>query len=427
MDQMMNKIAILANSAKYDASCASSGSRRRKSTTGLGRGQVNGICHSWSADGRCISLLKLLYSNICRYDCAYCINRRSNDLPRTSLTPGEVADITVNFYRRNYIEGLFLSTAVFDDPDTVMEELIACLKLLRQTHRFGGYIHLKIVPGADPLLVAEAGRYADRVSVNIELPSASSLSRLAPEKTQAAILGPMRQASQLIASSRQDRHHMRRAPTYAPAGQSTQVIIGASPETDRTILSLSEQLYRDMSLRRIYYSAYMPVSPDNRLPQLATPPLRREHRLYQADWLLRFYGFRAAELLDEARPNFNLDLDPKSDWALRHLEQFPVDVNHADYLCLLRVPGLGVRSARRIIKARRVAKLSGDDLGKLGVVMKRARWFLIAQGRYLGEGPCREDRLYRQLSAPSARPDQQLELFAKTANEERNNAITGEL
>ncbi|MEJ2520508.1 MAG: putative DNA modification/repair radical SAM protein [Desulfuromonadales bacterium] len=421
MSDLIQKVAILANSAKYDASCASSGSRR-KNRKDLGGGLPAGVCHSWSADGRCISLLKLLYSNRCRYNCLYCINRSSNDLPRTALSPREVAEVTVNFYRRNYIEGLFLSTAVFDAPDTVMEEMIACLRLLRQTYRFGGYIHLKMVPGADPLLVQQAGRYADRLSVNVELPTPESLCRFAPEKSHAAIFAPMQQASELIRQSRSERQRTRKAPEYAPAGQSTQLIVGASPESDRTILAFSEQLYRQMALKRVYYSAYVPVSDDSRLPALPLPPLRREHRLYQADWLLRCYGFTAAELLDAVHPNCDLNIDPKAGWALRNLDRFPVEVNRADYETLLRVPGIGIRSARRIIRARRVGALHGDNLAGLGVVMKRARWFLTARGRFLAEGPWREDRLYRKLVGPAALgasqvAPQQLDLFSVVAEQ----------
>ncbi len=421
MPDLLEKVAILANSAKYDASCASSGSRRKNGNR-LGGGFPAGICHSWSADGRCISLLKLLYSNRCRYNCLYCINRSGNDLPRTALSPREVAEVTVNFYRRNYIEGLFLSTAVFDSPDTVMEEMIACLRLLRQTYRFGGYIHLKMVPDADPLLVQQAGRYADRLSVNVELPTPDSLRRFAPEKSHAAIFAPMQQAGELIRQSRSERQRTRKAPEYAPAGQSTQLIVGASPETDRTILTFSEKLYRQMALKRVYYSAYVPVSDDSRLPALPLPPLLREHRLYQADWLLRFYGFTAAELLDKADPNCDLNIDPKAGWALRNLDRFPVEVNRADYETLLRVPGVGIRSARRIIRARRVGALHGDDLARLGVVMKRARWFLTARGRFQAEGPWREDRLYRELvvpeaSAASPEAPQQLDLFPAIADQ----------
>lgn len=416
MLELLSKVEILANAAKYDASCASSGNRH--SARGRrGQGRPAGVCHSWSSDGRCISLLKLLYSNVCRYDCRYCVNRRSNDLPRTSLTPREVAEVTVNFYRRNYIEGLFLSTGVFSDPDSVMDELIAALRLLRGEYGFRGYIHLKLVPGVDPLLVAQAGRYADRLSINLEVPRAERLALLAPDKNRAGILGPMRQTSELIATAREERRRSATAPGFAPAGQSTQVLVGATDDSDRTILHLSESLYGRMQLRRVYYSAYVPVNSDAALPALGEPPLLREHRLYQADWLLRWYGFKAGELLDADTPHLDLELDPKACWALRHPGQFPLEVNRADYLELLRVPGIGPRSARRIVRARRMAGLHGDDLQRLGVVMKRARWFLTARGRYLGSSNWRTEHVRRQLtmpspgSSPSSVPEQ-LELFS---------------
>lgn len=411
--QLEEKLAILADSAKYDASCASSGSQR-KSSGGLGSAARSGVCHSWSADGRCISLLKVLFSNSCIYDCAYCVNRCSNDAPRASFTPAEVAELTTEFYRRNYIEGLFLSTGVLRNPDYTMEQLIATLKLLREEHRFGGYIHLKLIPGADPLLVEQAGRLADRVSINLELPSEQSLRRLAPEKNRESILTPMGQASREIAASRAESRKHRKAPRFAPAGQSTQLIIGATPETDRSILLLSESIYRRFELKRVYYSAFIPVSFDNRLPMLPEPPLLREHRLYQADWLLRFYGFAAGELLSEEHPDFDPLLDPKANWALHHLEQFPVEVNRADYEMLLRVPGIGVRSAQKIIRARRTGSLGFDELKRLGIVLKRARFFLTARGRHLEAGDLAVERLRGRLlalDAPQKRPTRQLELF----------------
>jgi putative DNA modification/repair radical SAM protein len=425
------KLSILADGAKYDASCASCGSTRQN-PGGPGNAASSGICHSWSADGRCISLLKLLFSNSCIYDCAYCVNRRSNDRPRTTFTPREVADLTVEFYRRNYIEGLFLSTGVIRNPDYTMEQLIATLKLLREEHRFAGYIHVKLVPGADPLLVEQAGKLADRVSVNIELPTAQSLKRLAPDKGREAILGPMGQASSRIAASRAEHRKNRKAPLFAPGGQSTQMIVGATPENDRTILLLSESIYRKYALRRVYYSAFIPVGGDNRLPMLVDPPLLREHRLYQADWLLRFYGFSTAELLSDEQPDFDPLLDPKANWALRHLEQFPVEVNRADYEMLLRVPGIGVRSARRIVKARRTGSLGFDELKRLGIVLKRARFFLTARGRYLGEGDLAADALRQRLLAPSAPRStgpRQLDLFAPgpAAVEARQQALSGEI
>ncbi|MBL0224878.1 MAG: putative DNA modification/repair radical SAM protein [Geobacteraceae bacterium] len=420
------RLEVLADSAKYDVSCSSSGSSRAGKAGALGSTAASGICHSWSADGRCISLLKILLTNACIYDCAYCLNRRSNDIPRAAFTPDEVVALTMNFYRRNYIEGLFLSTGVLRSADYTMEQLIAVARRLREVERFNGYIHLKLVPGADPLLVARAGRYADRLSINIELPSSRSLALLAPDKPRESVIAPMRQVSGLIVESRADRKESRKAPRFAPAGQSTQLIVGATPESDREIITLSEGLYRSLELKRVYYSAFIPVSSDNRLPALPTPPLLREHRLYQADWLLRFYGFAAHELLDEAHPNLDMRFDPKSDWALRNLQLFPVEVNRADYEVLLRVPGVGVRSARRIVQARRGTRLGEVELRKLGVVLKRARYFLTAGGRYLGgirlDGP----QLIERLLAPARRPARldQLELFAALPD---LSAVSGEL
>lgn len=407
-----DKLQILAAGARYDASCASSGSRRRN-PGGLGSGAFSGVCHSWSADGRCISLLKILLTNVCIFDCAYCVNRRSNDIERTAFTPEEVAELTMQLYRRNCIEGLFLSTGVVRTPDFTMELLLRAVRLLREEHRFGGYIHLKVVPGADPALVAQAGLLADRVSVNIELPSAESLGRIAPDKNREGILLPMRQMSGLIAASREERRRCRKAPYFAPAGQSTQLIVGATPESDLQILHLAQSLYRRLELRRVYYSAFVPVG-DTRVPALPAPPLQREHRLYQADWLLRFYGFAAEELLDDEHPDFDPRLDPKAAWALRHPDFFPVAIESADYEALLRVPGLGVRSAQRIVRARRVGGLSWEDLKKLGVVLKRARHFLTLGGRAFREGadlPLVRERLleYRAEGKPESR---QLELFA---------------
>lgn len=420
------RLEILADSAKYDVSCSSSGSNRSGKAGALGNTTSSGICHSWTADGRCISLLKILLTNACIYDCAYCLNRRSNDIPRAAMTPDEVVDLTINFYRRNYIEGLFLSTGVIRSADYTMEQLIAVAKRLREVERFNGYIHLKLVPGADPLLIAEAGRHADRVSINIELPSRQSLALLAPDKPRESVINPMRQVSGLIVEAKEARQHSRRAPVFAPAGQSTQLIVGATPESDREIITLTEGLYNKLELKRVYYSAFVPVSGDNRLPALPTPPLLREHRLYQADWLLRFYGFSAHELLDKDRPNLDMRFDPKSDWALRHLELFPVEVNRVDYEVLLRVPGIGVRSAQRIVQARRGTRLGEVELKKLGVVLKRARYFLTAGGRYLGgirlDGP----RLMERMLAPTRRPARldQLELFAALPDA---SALTGEL
>jgi putative DNA modification/repair radical SAM protein len=420
------RLEILADSAKYDVSCSSSGSNRKSVPGGIGNTCSSGICHTWTADGRCISLLKILLSNACIYDCAYCVNRRSNPVPRTTLTPEEIVKLTMAFYRRNYIEGLFLSTGVVTSPDHTMELLIRVARKLRLEERFNGYIHLKIVPGADILLIEEAGRYADRVSINIELPSRRSLQLLAPDKPRESIIEPMRQLSGLIETARLERRKSLKAPRFAPAGQSTQVIVGATPENDRDIITLSEGLYQRIGMKRVYYSAFVPVSGDRRLPALPVPPLLREHRLYQADWLLRFYGFTSRELLDEDHPNLNMRLDPKSDWALRHLERFPVEVNQAEYQALLRVPGIGVRSAQRIVRARRTCRLGEEELKRLGVVLKRARYFITAGGRYLGGVRLDAPSLLARLTTPgtSKAPREQLELFP-AAND--FSAVTGEI
>jgi putative DNA modification/repair radical SAM protein len=375
------KLGILSGAARYDASCASSGCGREGSAIRVGNTSQGGICHSWSDDGRCISLLKLLLSNDCRYDCAYCVNRSSNPVPRASFTAREVVDLTMDFYRRNYIEGLFLSSAVMKGPDQTMEEMVRVVEMLRVEEKFGGYIHLKVIPGCSPELVRRAGLAADRISVNIELPSSESLHRLAPQKRKEAILEPMKLIGTEIGSSLVERTLSRKAPKFAPAGQSTQMIIGASPETDLQILRLSQGLYRRMNLKRVYYSAFVPVNDDNRLPVLASPPLLREHRLYQADWLLRFYGFSAEEILSDATPDLDESFDPKTAWALRHPEFFPVEVNRADYLTLLRVPGIGVTSAKRIVAARRFSVITPEGMKKIGVVMKRAKYFITCSGR----------------------------------------------
>jgi len=396
-----DKLAILADSAKYDASCASSGTQRGGSDR-LGSCSQSGICHSWSADGRCISLLKVLLTNHCVYDCAYCANRRSNAIPRASFEVSEVVDLTVSFYRRNYIEGLFLSSGVERSPDETMEQLLQVARDLRRRHGFGGYIHLKAIPGADPALVRRAGQYADRLSVNIELPSQESLDRLAPQKSKARILGPMGTIAEGIAEYQIERRRTPRAPAFAPAGQSTQMVIGASPETDLQVLRLSDALYRRYGLKRVYYSAYVPVNDDSRLPVLTLPPLAREHRLYQADWLLRFYGFAPGELLSPEAPWLDTRLDPKCAWALRHPGFFPVEVNTAPYEHLLRVPGIGTRSAQRLCETRRFSLLRPEHLAKLGVVLKRAQFFLTVGGRYLGAGAVTPARLRHCLVTGSS-------------------------
>ncbi|PWW82372.1 putative DNA modification/repair radical SAM protein [Prosthecochloris marina] len=377
----LDKLKILTGSARYDASCASSGSSRSGGEGSLGNASSGGICHSWSDDGRCISLLKVLLSNDCRYDCAYCVNRSSNPVERTSFTVEELVGLTIRFYRRNYIEGLFLSSAVEKSPDYTMEKMVAVVRRLRQEEKFFGYIHMKIIPGCSRELVKEAGLYADRLSVNIELPSGDSLSRLAPQKRKESILKPMALLGETISANRLERKKSRSVPRFSPAGQSTQMIIGASPESDHRILLLSQGLYKKVNLKRVYYSAYVPVNHDNRLPVLAKPPLKREHRLYQADWLLRNYGFSADEILSREHPFLDEHLDPKAAWALRHPEFFPVDINRADYAALLRVPGIGVTSAKRIVAARRYAVFTPDGLKKIGVVMKRARYFITCSGK----------------------------------------------
>ena len=382
--ELLDKLTILADAAKYDAACTSSGAKRghKDGMIGCTSSSVAGCCHTFSADGRCVTLLKVLLSNDCCYDCAYCVNRRTNDAPRASFEPRELAELTIGFYRRNYIEGLFLSSAVLGSPDRTTELMIEALRLLRGEYRFNGYIHAKAIPGASPELVTQLGLLADRLSVNIELPSEASLRSLAPNKTKKAILAPMRQIRDQVIESKTELVKYRSAPRFAPAGQSTQLIVGATEESDRHILNLTESLYARYRLKRVFYSAYVPVVENTLLPSLDTkPPLLREHRLYQADWLLRFYGFRASELLDESQPDFDPRLDPKCCWALRHPEFFPVEVNRADYEALLRVPGVGVVSARRILVARRVGALRADDLRKLGVVMKRAQYFLTCSGR----------------------------------------------
>ena len=414
--EVMDKLTILADAAKYDAACTSSGVSRGGTPGGIGTASNSGCCHTFSADGRCVSLLKVLYTNYCCYDCAYCVNRRSNDVPRTAFTPRELAELTIQFYRRNYIEGLFLSSAVLKNPDYTTERMIETLRLLRTEYRFNGYIHAKAIPGADPGLTYELGLLADRLSVNIELPSESSLQLLAPDKTRAAIFKPMAQIRDGAAQSKAELKLYRHAPRFAPAGQSTQMIVGATPESDRHILTLTQALYDRYQLKRVFYSAYMPVSPLVPVPEDYQPPLLREHRLYQADWLLRYYHFRAEEILDESQPDLDPRMDPKCCWALRHLEFFPVEVNKADYEALLRVPGLGVRSAKRILRARRVGPLNFEGLKRLGVVLKRAQYFLTCSGRMMTGLRVSEDGLLRHLvslEAPAlaAPMPEQLSLF----------------
>ena len=381
---VLEKLTILTDAAKYDAACTSSGGTRtsKKGYIGNTSSSVVGCCHSFSADGRCVTLLKVLMTNCCVYDCKYCVNRRSNDTRRAAFTPEELADLTINFYRRNYIEGLFLSSGVLQNPDYTTERMIRTLRILRETYRFNGYIHTKAIPGTSPELVEQLGLLADRLSVNIELPSEAGLKTLAPDKTKQAILAPMRQIQTRNQQNKEDLVKYRHAPKFAPAGQSTQLIVGATPDSDLHILRLTQGLYDKYCLKRVFYSAYVPVVEHALLPAKdVKPPLLREHRLYQADWLLRFYGFRAEELLDDQHPDFDPRVDPKCSWALNHLDFFPVEVNTADYEALLRVPGIGVTSARRILTARRVGRVHLDDLRRMGVVMKRAQYFLTASGK----------------------------------------------
>lgn len=399
--ELMDKLKVLADSAKYDVSCVSSGSSRKNKPGGVGSSMPAGICHTFTGDGRCVSLLKVLMSNCCIYDCAYCVNRVSNDIPRTAFTPDEIADLTINFYRRNYIEGLFLSSAVVKSPDHTMELIIRAVRRLREDYRFNGYIHIKAIPGADPALIEKAGTYVDRMSVNIELPTSDGLKLLAPQKKKEAILGPMSFISNKINEAQDNNRRFKNAPMFVPAGQSTQLIVGATGDHDLSILKLSEGLYKRFGMRRVFYSAYVPVSNHPALPQRVKPPLLREHRIYQADWLLRFYGFKADELLDESHKDFDTQLDPKCDWALRNLHQFPVEINRADYFLLLRVPGIGVQSARRIVKARMIQKLDFADIKKLGVVLKRARFFITCKGKYIDKLDATEDFIRINILAGS--------------------------
>ena len=415
---LIQKLTVLTDAAKYDVACTSSGVDRAGKAGGIGSAVACGICHSFAADGRCISLLKVLMSNVCAYDCAYCVNRRSNDTPRASFTPRELADLTMQFYRRNYIEGLFLSSAVVKNPDFTCEQMLRVLTLLREEYRFGGYIHVKAIPGADPRLVEALGLLADRMSVNIELPSQQSLRLLAPQKDRDGILKPMGQISQGIAERKSDLVRYSRARRFVPAGQSTQMIIGATPDTDYQILGLTAGLYKKYALKRVFFSAYMPVVEGKNLPALGTrPPLLREHRLYQADWLLRFYRFDVNEIIDEKHPNLNPLIDPKCNWALRHPEHFPVEVNRAPYDLLLRVPGIGVRSAGRIVKARKVHSLDFGALKRIGVVLKRAQYFVTCQGRSMvrrqegPEGILRGLLSDRSLSMLPGAQGEQLSLF----------------
>lgn len=396
---LYEKLQILSDAAKYDVACTSSGVERKGDGTGMGNCHAAGICHSFSSDGRCISLLKILFTNECIFDCKYCINRSSNDVPRASFTPEEICTLTMEFYRRNYIEGLFLSSGILHSPNYTMELIYASVYRLRKVCNFQGYIHVKVIPGADQELVRRLGFLVDRMSINLELPTAEGLRLLAPHKNRKNILAPMRFLQNGMEENRQELMVYRSAPQFVPAGQSTQMIIGATPDSDYQILNVAESLYQKFGLKRVFYSAFVAVNEDEHLPAKTSggPPLLREHRLYQADWLLRFYKFEARELLSEKQPNFNLFLDPKCNWALQHLEQFPVEVNRAPYEMLLRVPGIGVKSALRIVKARTMGNLRFEDLKRMGVVLKRALYFLTCSGKMMYKTRMEEDYILRNL------------------------------
>lgn len=392
------KLEILSDAAKYDVACTSSGVDRRGNGKDMGNCNAGGICHSFSTDGRCISLLKILFTNECIFDCKYCINRSSNDVKRASFTPDEICELTIQFYRRNYIEGLFLSSGIINSPDFTLDLIYQTIFKLRNVHHFNGYIHVKVIPGSDSELINKLGFLVDRMSINLELPTAEGLKKLAPHKSRKNILRPMRQIQNNITANKNELMVYKKAPSFVPAGQSTQMIIGATPESDYQLVSVAESLYNKFNLKRVFYSAFVNVNEDSELPALpGGPPLLREHRLYQADWLLRFYGFKADELLSEEKPNFNVLLDPKCDWALRHLEQFPVEINRADYYTLLRVPGIGNKSALRIVQARRSAVLDFDDIKRMGVVLKRALYFITCKGKMMYKTKIEEDYITRNI------------------------------
>jgi len=380
-ERIQEKLKILADAAKYDVSCASSGGKRANTPGGLGNSEGMGICHTYTEDGRCVSLLKILLTNHCIFDCAYCVSRRSNDVKRVAFTVQEVVDLTMNFYQRNYIEGLFLSSGIFKNADYTTERLVRVARELRTVHKFNGYIHLKVIPGASDELMREAGLFADRLSVNIEIPSEAELKKVAPEKNYADVLAPMGLLKNEIAANKEERKLFKHAPTFAAAGQSTQMVVGATPENDLQVLRLADQLYQEKGLKRVYYSGYIPIKTDERIPMLTQPPLLRENRLYQADWLMRFYGFKIGEIVDDANPDLDPAMDPKLSYALRHPALFPVDVNKADYGMILRIPGVGVKSARKIIAARRFGRLRYEHLQQFGVVLKRAKYFLTCADR----------------------------------------------
>ena len=416
-ERIKEKLNILADAAKYDVSCASSGSTRTNSSKGLGNSTGMGICHSYTEDGRCVSLLKILLTNHCIYDCAYCVSRRSNDIKRAGFKIQEVVDLTIHFYRRNYIEGLFLSSGIFNSPDHTMERLIRVAKKLREEENFNGYIHLKSIPGCSDELMYEAGLYADRLSVNIEIPTISGLKLLAPEKDHKDFIKPMQKVKNEIIRYKNERKIIKNTPKYAPAGQSTQMIVGATGETDKDIMYSATYYYKTYKMKRVYYSGYVPVLEDQRLPSIsAKVPMLRENRLYQTDWLLRFYGFAVNEILNDQYPNLDIDIDPKLSWALRNLDQFPVDVNKADKHLLARVPGLGIKSVGKIIHARRFRKLSWDHLKKIGVALNRAQYFLVCDSRIWERRDLNADRIKGMILQNStgkfrSQYSQQLSLF----------------
>ena len=426
------KLRILSDAAKYDVSCSSSGSKRASKKGALGSTSNAGICHSFTPSGRCISLLKILLTNYCIYDCSYCINRSSNDVERAAFTPDEVINLTINFYRRNYIEGLFLSSAIFKNPNYTMEKLTYIVDKLRNEYNFKGYIHLKAIPGADEHLIEKAGSLVDRMSVNLELPSSKSLKLLAPQKDKNDILKPMSLISNNIIKNKYERKKYKNSSIFVPGGQSTQLIVGATKETDLNILNLSENLYNKFHLKRVYFSAYVPVNKSSNLPDIKTPPTLREHRLYQGDWLLRFYGFKASELLNEKNPNFDINFDPKTTYALNNMDLFPVEINKAPYEMLLRIPGIGIRGAMKIVSARKLSSLDFYDLKKLGIVIKRAQYFITCKGKYYGLVPFDNIKIKKAL-APKFDLNyidtkaQQLSFFDKSNNNLLSSNISNKL
>ncbi|MDS0528433.1 putative DNA modification/repair radical SAM protein [Clostridium sp. SHJSY1] len=426
--ELDEKLRILTGAAKYDVSCSSSGSNRKSQKGNIGSTAQSGICHSFTPDGRCISLLKILLTNYCIYDCSYCINRRSNDIERATFTTDEVVNLTMNFYRRNYIEGLFLSSSIIKSPNFTMEHLTTVVHKLRNEHNFKGYIHLKAIPGADEDLIKKAGSLVDRMSVNIELPSSKSLKLLAPEKSKNDIFKPMSDIKNNIIVSKYEQKKYKSSPIFVPGGQSTQLIVGATKDSDLNILNLTENLYNKFDLKRVYYSAYIPVNKGNNLPELKNPPTLREHRLYQGDWLLRVYGFKAAELLNDKNPNFDINFDPKTTYALNNIHLFPIEINKAPYNTLIRIPGIGMRGAQKIVSARKINSLDFFDLKKLGIIIKRAQYFITCKGKYYGSVTFDDERI-RKVLTPKFDLNiidedvQQLSFFDKNMNNSTSKTI----